>query len=437
VRAVAFFSATAIVALAIGAAALGLTTGCGLAYRSDADGAVDSSLLEAGATDGGATDGRATDGGATDGGATDGGATDGGATDGGATDGGAVRTWRVTVVNDTHDAQRSSLVADGQDVHVVFHDSDQGDLLYSHRPADGLWGTPITVDHAGSVGWDPSLAVGPSGSLHVAYGDFTGGRGAYAYKAMGRPWSTPEIAVDGDATGDIGRASIAVAPDGTVHMFVRRSYPADDVLHARRVPTGMGAGRWEAADTVNADGVLGTTGGRSLAIDLAGGLHATYFDHSSDALEYAHRTPAGVWSNEHVASFDDRLGQSESAIAVDTSGNVHLSYHDYDEGSLRYLERAPGAAWSEPVRIAAPGGENNCLAVGADGAVHVGLYNDVLERLEYVHRTIAGTWHPPEVVDTDGDVGALCSLTIDEARGVHMTYRDVDARRLKHAYLAP
>ena len=63
--------------------------------------------------------------------------------------------------------------ADSKDhVHVIYCDVYHGDLVYAYRNTKGAW-SKERVDVAGAVGKYASMAVAPTGEIHVAYYDQT------------------------------------------------------------------------------------------------------------------------------------------------------------------------------------------------------------------------------------------------------------------------
>src|SRR5688500_17192353 len=163
---------------------------CGLAYRVDTNaGSLDAFSTDA-ISESGAADARFEDAST---------APDGPVLDARApADASTGNEWRVEVIDDVHEALHTALVSSEGQLHVVYYDSDLGDLLYSRQTTPGHWEAPITIDQAGSVGWNPSLAVDSMGTLHVAYQHFTSAHIAYAFLPRGGTWSTPEIAVDSE-----------------------------------------------------------------------------------------------------------------------------------------------------------------------------------------------------------------------------------------------
>jgi LPXTG-site transpeptidase (sortase) family protein len=120
--------------------------------------------------------------------------------------------------------QFSSMKWDGSESTVSYYDATNGALKIAYcEDADCSSATIETIDDAGDVGWDTSLALG---SAYVSYYDVTNGNLKYAY--------VPDPVVTGDLTDDPA-ASPALLPEtgfahgAPVHLPVQgRPYAATD-----------------------------------------------------------------------------------------------------------------------------------------------------------------------------------------------------------------
>ena len=134
--------------------------------------------------------------------------------------------WTNVAVDQTgYAGAYSSLAVDGSGrLHVGYFEETKGDLRYATCAADcttaANWQT-VAADETGDIGYSASLAVDGSGRLHVSYADFTNGDLKYATCAADctspSSWQTTAL----DHTGNLGGedyTSLAVDPSGGVHV---------------------------------------------------------------------------------------------------------------------------------------------------------------------------------------------------------------------------
>lgn len=101
-----------------------------------------------------------------------------------------------------------ALAPDGA-VHVAYYDADNR-MRHAMRPVGGAWQVeevPLTYGPNAT----PSIAVDSAGRVHAILFNATGGE-SYSIRAAAGGWSVP-------AHIELVGASIALAPDGTVHML--------------------------------------------------------------------------------------------------------------------------------------------------------------------------------------------------------------------------
>jgi len=191
--------------------------------------------------------------------------------------------WTAETVDDP--GRDPTIRIDDVDVaHILYRTGRSRALMYATN-ATGAWTTEVV---ATDLRDSPKLAVHPSGTVHVAYS--AGEDLQYATNASGS-WRIE--AITGAAWADADGVSIAVDPDGFVH-----------VVHGWRTPPGAYDGPSEYRVTTN-------------------------------------RT--GAWVEEFLGDFASH-GTNRSRIAVDSTGTPHVVY-TYDlEGysaqtAVRYAVR--------------------------------------------------------------------------------------------------
>ncbi len=152
------------------------------------------------------------------------------------------------------------------------------------------------------------------------------------------------------------------------------------------------------------------------------------------------RSP-GTWFFE-TADAQGNTGLFPS-LAVDVQGTVHVSYYDDSVGSVRYARRSPAGGWmrvtvSEQELRSDAGvslgdiGMGTTLALERDGTPTIAYYDPAVRVLRFARLDSGGVWRG-ETVDSDGDVGTRPSSVID-AEGVHLLYGNESRFRLKIAH---
>jgi hypothetical protein len=203
-------------------------------------------------------------------------------------------SWTKTVVDSTnHVLEAGELAFDPSNgVHVSYKASPGANqrLMYAYRPATGAW-TTASVDVL-NPGSGSSIAAGSNGSVHiVSYGAYNPGL-RYAHRAStAAPWVLSTVDPAGASSGGTYDTSIALAPSGTLHVAYFDSLNAD-LEYAERSP----AGTWSLT-TID----TGTINGKmALVLDASGGVHIAY--NAGGTLKYAYRPAAGAWTTLMVDS---------------------------------------------------------------------------------------------------------------------------------------
>jgi len=331
-------------------------------------------------------------------------------------------------------------------------------------PPPGAW-VAITIDEAGAVGTDSSIAVDSLGQPHISYHDHSSGTLKYA-RLTGGAWVLEVV----DATeAHVGHyTSIALDASDAPHI----AYARDLNLYSWLKYATKSGSAW-SVQTVDAQ-AKGVGWFASLALDSSGAPHmAHYKQWGQNAVKYA-RWTGSQWANEQVDS-GTSVGRWTS-IAVDGTGNPHISYGT--GGEIRYAKRV-GGSWTVQVvdtsncgqerlslelnalgnpRISYAG--NGCqlklaewtgstwatqvvdayacstsLDLDAAGNPHI-AYSDCrsgIQDLKYA-RWDGAAW-VLELVDSEGSVGYSASLALDATGSPHISYYDATSADLKYAYL--
>jgi hypothetical protein len=258
------------------------------------------------------------------------------------------------------------------------------------RSTDGGATYSAAVEMPGSGGaWDPSIAVGPTGNVYVAYMLSSGG---YYYPVVSASFDqgatfTQTTDLRPSASGNWGdRDFIAVGPDGTI--YVTWDYGPDaskvQLLCSQGGSCAYSNGDLNAVVQKSTDGGLTfgpitpigpgypIMGGYSAPVLVAPGgqVDSMYWGHQTDPNTYALQpgyeyftdsTDGGTtWS-----ASPQQLGPSEGSIAlptwwidgdlaIDSGGTLYATWDTQTSaGDIGYLSYSSdgGTTWSTPVRV--------------------------------------------------------------------------------------
>ncbi len=205
-------------------------------------------------------------------------------------------------------------------------------LLYASKPAGGIWSAAQTFQTETYTHYAGSglrgFAVSPTGQAYTTMRRMTADLQTHqdlvmlAQDGSGRLLAVAETA--------IGRAALAFAPDGTLHLV---SGP----FHQTISPQGV-SGPQERVGNLLDEGLTPLR----LFFD-AGGLHVIY--DSIETLHYLLR-PDGSWSHA------EKLPKEYSGNVVSNGDALHYIYSSYsNQNQSMVMAYQPGRGWTAPVML--------------------------------------------------------------------------------------
>ncbi len=246
--------------------------------------------------------------------------------------------------------QRSVAIGPDGNPHVAYG----GKQLY-YAWYDGLWHLDV-VDPAEGVGQYTSLALDSQSRPHISYYDSTNGDLKYAY-FDGAAWQVQVV----DSDGDVGRHT-------------------------------------------------------SLALDAADLPHISYYDVSDGDLKYA-VSDGATWQSWHIDQSGD-VGLWNS-LALDSAGRPQISYYNSTDGDLKFAYY-DGATWQVgTIESGGDVGSFSSLALDSMDWAHVSYYDATNHRLKYGYWD--GTTWQLQFVDQPS-TGWYTSLALDSADTPHISY---------------
>jgi hypothetical protein len=270
----------------------------------------------------------------------------------------------------------------------------------------GMTTTEVVSTESTTVSWFPSLAVGPDGTVHIAWDDSTNYAGSgtdtdifYKKYVPGSGWTTTEI-ISTESTGDSGGPSLAVGIDGTVHIAWTdyTNYGGSgadvDIFYKKFVP---GSG-WTTTEVVSSES-WAWSADPSLTVGTDGVVHVAWRDKSEYGaigtdfdIFYKKYVPGSGWTTTEVVSTDSTDDSWSPCVGVgpnevvhftwmDEDDNYHWSGNDDDIFYRRRIESDSGLWPYSEIEVVSTeiyaSSSDPCMYVSSDGAVHI-AWNDLV-----------------------------------------------------------
>jgi len=327
-------------------------------------------------------------------------------------------------------------------------DTNPGIWFAASGDGGATWSSPnLPVRATFSVESNPTMAVAPNGTIYVAWEDFRNGD-ADIYVSWstdaGLTWRTPNVRVDDDAGAAAQtEPSVAVDPTGTVHLAWRDARGGDaDIYSANSTDGGV---TWSPNQRVN-DDPPGATQASPAAAATSTAVHVVWEDFrngaTADVYAAASLDSGGSWGGNVLVTLDsDLANQVDPAIAADASGTVHAVWQDFRDGShdVYYANSSDdGATWTDPNArvsdlVGTAGQSNPALVTDAAGVAYAAwedsrnIFGPPHLDVYFSKSTDGGqTWTTPNVRVNDNLTGNQLHpvLAVDGAGGVYAAWED-------------
>jgi hypothetical protein len=169
--------------------------------------------------------------------------------------------------------------------------------------------------------------------------------------------------------------TIAIGPDDTIYV----AYTDITTYSSEKLRLATRAANSSTFTSTDIDASRYGSAG-DLVVDLAGNLHASYYDNTSFSgyLRYGFRAAGSTTWQTSQADSTIRAG-FDSSLGVEPDGTVHILHHlvgnSLDAGAslydLRYSKKNPGGTFSSiTLESAGTVGEGPSMALAAGGIVH-------------------------------------------------------------------
>jgi hypothetical protein len=136
--------------------------------------------------------------------------------------------------------------------------------------------------------------------------------------------------------------------------------------------------------------------GASLALDLSGKAHISYYDSFNKIVKYA-TNETGQWIVETVGNRKKAV-YGPTSIGIDSSGTVHIIYYDKTNSDLIYATNSTGQ-WGKETIVCGLGGNSypysypytsGSLTIDSTDTVHVSFDNSRVKDLFYARKDNEG-----------------------------------------------
>lgn len=303
-------------------------------------------------------------------------------------------------------AAKTALVqtSDGT-LHAVYSDGAEdgpAGLRHATRSPEGAWSTAEIVAPAADLG-PPSLAVDPQGGVHLIVSRQSAGTIVAEHGTLaGSSWSFETL-----AEGQVDAACLAIGPDGTVHVLLR----------------GTQAEYWRGEAGVWTAEPLGPLVSTTLV--LGDGDYPDVIGREDTTLRACVRGET-EWTCGDVTPAGDPgpYGASNRAV-YDAEGVLHLvSVDDVDTERLVHRRRI-GGEWSTTMLSFLPRPQHG-LDVRWDGEVlHVVAWSEALVEGGAAYARWSGdTWSLDEPIIAGDKLGWEPAMVVDPGGIPHVVYAD-------------
>ena len=299
----------------------------------------------------------------------------------------------------------------------------------------GAWCASVNVSQSDVDSWGPAVALDKAGTIHVVWYDqilgSAGGDIYYVCQSTAGGWSSPHCL--SGLTGTSSRPVIAVGPEGTVHVAWQDSISGQSEISYVCKPPDE---EWTSVRN------LSSTGGESkyprIAIAGDGNAHVIWQESALGARSDIYHTcqnPSNVWTSPHNLSHSS--GDSVSPVLViDVLGTVHVCWQDLISGNweIYYACLPVGGTWITPQHLSHSERDSQGVAIAASssGALHVVWSENVTAELWgdsdvlYASRDPDGVWTPaPQNLSNRAGRSDLPVIAVDALGGIHVAWQDV------------
>ena len=346
------------------------------------------------------------------------------------------------------------------DVHVVWYELDfssgfKASILYRMKSGDSWMPIETVMEDIGGMFVKPSMALDPSGNVHVTWesdrnlsGSGTDKDIYYKARTQGE-WTATEL-VSAESNESSSNPSIAVDGDGNVHIAwtdasgIPGTEGRDSVFY--KMKTALG---WTSTRVIQSDAGSECKNAK-LVVDAQGNVHITWIEIVVEdwVNHIKHRMKqSGHWGDvQTVRQSDIEIGDFNGILmGLESTGRLHLIWSEQDwQNNLddpftnKYHSMMDEGVWSTPELI--PVGIYDvgpAFAIDRDDRLHLvitGVPSDyepdaqpapIMNNIGYITYH-GGFWSEYGFVDLDRmEERIITSIAVDDGRNVHLVWMDI------------
>jgi len=321
-------------------------------------------------------------------------------------------------------------------IHVVWADDtpnpDEPEIYYK-KSADGgtNWSANRRLTWNSGKSVNPSIAVDPSGSLHVVWQDDTPGNGDIYYLSSpdgGTTWTTAQRI---SWTAAVSQApAIAVDLWGNLHLLWYDFAPGNYEIYHKSSTNG--GADWSKNQRLT--WTAGWSGHPAIVIDSALNPHAVWSDESPGNSEIYYKSSldgGASWSFNQRLTWNSGISQAP-AIAVSSSGALHVAWWDNTPGNAEiYYKKSTtgGSTWTANKRLTRSSADSQSPAVAVDssGDPHLVWWDSKPGNAEiyYATGTSGGSaWSPGTRLTWSSGNSYGPAIVLDYMSNIHVVWYD-------------
>lgn len=314
--------------------------------------------------------------------------------------------WNLSNIDNLNNQSYPSVVTDGKgSLHVSYYDGSAQVIKYATN-ASGKW-VSIVIDKDAAP--QSSIAIDPSGKLHIAYASKIIGAARYPYYFIKHATNFSGKWVSGPIDKrPVTPTSISIAADSQNKLHIAYG---DNLRRVFVYATGAITQRFPLAwSSVILDKTSQAGLGASLKTDARGKVHLSYYDVNS--LKYATNS-SGKWAIkilDKVAINPNNPGFNTS-LALDGQGRVGISYSNLATRTVNYLNNFSGA-WKKEV-VGNSTVFSNSLAFDSEGMAYVSYVDKGVLKLA---ANSSGKWVAKDIDKATGDSALAVTSKIVESK---------------------
>jgi hypothetical protein len=312
--------------------------------------------------------------------------------------------FEVSSDSDSEAQRYPAIAANGSAIHTAWMDAGDGDVDIYYRSFNGTdWQSEqeISTDIGTEYQWNPSM-VAIGNEVHVVWHDSGEGDDDIYYRHFnGTDWE-PAILISEDVAPEEQRNPSIVARDMNVHVVWQDPEDGDDDIYYRY----FDGAKWQTEREISTDIGAESQTSPSIAID-GNRIHFAWQDFEGGDGDIFYRCLNGTsWELEEEISVDIGVENQSNPSVAAWSGGVHVVWEDQGDGDADiYYRRFNGTDWEPEQEISNDSSNEpqlNPVIAAENGLVYVVWEDQGDGDADIYYRRFNGTdWEPEQEISSD------------------------------------